>query len=272
MIHLLLLLFMFNAFAVVETVNSFIDSKVLHDASTDTLIVLDIDGTLIYAEDIFDNPECYKVLMGLIKQGYTKITTPEEREAYQKIISLIFLEPKRYLLEPEIPELLNSLNSKGVKIIALTSCLNGKYGLLDKVENWRFDNLDGLGINFSNAFSLAPFYLEGFPEKNHNPPLFDRGILYCYGYSKGDTLKAFLKAISYHPSRILFADDILANVEDVHEKLEPIPVDGYHFTGSQLPSERYNPDLIRFQYDYLIQHHKWLPDVEALKLLNKEPL
>lgn len=263
---------MFNAYATIDSIDSFVDSKIFDTFDSDTLVVLDIDDTLISSEDIFDHGECYKTFIDLVIQGRSKLATPQEKEAYQNTISLIFLEPKRNLIETQIPLYIEALKKKGVKVVALTSCLNGKFGLLNKVEDWRHDQLQNLGLNFADTFSFPSFFLQGFDQKNHNPPLFDRGILYCYGYSKGDALKAFLEAISLEPRRIFFADDILSNVEDVHNKLAPIEVTGCHFTGARLSADRINLDLIRFQYEYLIQNNKWLPDVEALKLLNKEPL
>lgn len=61
---LLFFLFLFNAYASVESLDSLVESKALQ-VSNDTLVVLDVDGTLINSEDFFIMANAIRCLWAL---------------------------------------------------------------------------------------------------------------------------------------------------------------------------------------------------------------
>ena len=50
---------------------------------------------------------------------------------------------KYELVDPRIPDIIKGLQSKGVKVIALTSCPTGAHQQIGKIEDWRVRHLFG---------------------------------------------------------------------------------------------------------------------------------
>ena len=60
-------------------------------------------------------------------------------------------EIERRLIEPMIIQKISELQERGVKVIACTFMNTGKYGILEKMEVWRYEHLASFG--FYGSFS-----------------------------------------------------------------------------------------------------------------------
>ncbi|EFB41392.1 DUF2608 domain-containing protein [Parachlamydia acanthamoebae] len=244
----------------INEINAYIEN-----IDEDTLVVFDVDEVLISTTDIFLHPECDEIFLGLIYDAFEKAKTDKEKDELENQLSLTMLLPKRVLVEGSTPGFIESLQVKGIKTMALTSCPTGRFGVIPSVEQWRIRHLKTLGIDFSaEAPCQESFSLTEICKKNRPAPLFENGILFSKGYSKGEVLIAFLKRINWKPSNVLFIDDLADNLESVKQYLDEfdIPFVGFHYLGASLPKDKIDPDLIKFQFDYLLKHGKWLSDEE----------
>lgn len=237
----------------------------------DLLIVFDVDEVLITSKDAFIHPECDSIFMKILRREFAKAKTPEEKQKLEYCLSLSLLKPERTLVEESTASFIRHIQDLGIKTIALTSCPTGKLGLVPKIEHWRIDHLQKMGIDFSASFaSLDGSHFSEVPKKEVSfpDPLFEKGILFSYGYSKGEVLEAFLARMEWKPSKILFIDDLVENHHslDKHLKTLAIPFLGFHYLGAILPPERIDVNLIEFQFDHLMEYEEWLSD-EAIHLM-----
>jgi len=243
----------------------------LENEDPDTLVIFNIDDTLITTTDIFLHPECNHIFLDIVHKKFTEIQLGRERKHFINLLSLTILEPERVLIEKSTPHFLQTLQQRGFKTLALTSCPTGQFGIIPKVEHLKINQLKDLGIDFSSSFDLPnAISFQEIRKTNHRPPLFEKGILFSKGYSKGEVLTAFLEQLDWKPSKVIFVDDLEENLQSMKKQLDAldIPFVGFHFTGAHLSKDQINPDLIEFQFEYLLKHFRWLSDENALKLMN----
>jgi len=236
----------------------------LDQAGPNTLVVFDVDEVLITTEDHFIHPYSYSTLFPIVDQYAKKI----DRKELEEIMSLCFLHPKRVLIEGTTPELIQQIQKREIKTIALTHCEHGPLGLIPSVEVWRIEDLQSHGIDFSASFKDHPrLVLTELKSTKVPSPLFQQGILFSKGYTKGQVLKAFLERIDFHPSKILFIDDSHDNLESMEKELQAlkIPHRIFHYTGASRFAKPLDKELIQFQVDHLFHNREWLSDVEAKK-------
>lgn len=106
--------------------------------------------------------------------------------------------------------------------------------------------------------------LSKLPNKLHDP-LFNSGVLYSSGHSKGEILTEFLQKLSWKPKKVIFVDDEIVYVQSVIACLdkEGISCLGIHYTAANDVSYDLNLEQARFQINYFIEHDIWLGDEEC---------
>lgn len=246
----------------------------IETSQNDVLVVFDVDEVLITTKDIFIHPECDSIFLNLVQNEFAKTKTTDEREKFENRLSLSMIHPERYLVEEIAPSFIKCLQNKKIKTIALTSCPTGKFGLIPLVEHWRIDQLKMLDIDFSVAFGrLIQIRLTELSKKNHPSPIFEKGILFSKGYSKGEVLEAFLKRINWKPSKVIFIDDLAENLCSLKEHLDAlnIPFEGFQYLGAHLSQDKINSKLIEFQFYHLIEHGEWLSDQAVETMIDNYP-
>lgn len=180
------------------------------------------------------------------------------------------LLPKRMLIEESAPNLIQNLQQKGIKVIALTSCPTGAFGVIPKVERWRIEHLRSLDICFAASFpKIEPCSLHELATNGKPAPLFERGILFSKGYKKGDVLRAFFKQCNFHPGKVIFIDDLSENLDSVKTALQPLNIEfkGYQYTGAKRFFKAVDEEVLNYQFNHLMQTKEWLSDKEVELLL-----
>lgn len=241
--------------------------------STNALIIFDVDEVLITSKDIFIHPECDDIFMQLVRNKFAEVTTEEEKQELENRLSLCMLLPERVLIEESTPNFIKELQTRGIKTLALTSCQTGQFGVIPYVEHWRINQLKKLDIDFSLSFdSTEPLRFTEIKKKDRAAPLFEKGILFSKGYSKGEVLETFLKQLNWKPSEIIFIDDLAENHHSLKQHLEAlhIPFKGFQYIKAKLPQKKINKSLIEFQFSYLIDNGKWINDDDAADLMELE--
>jgi hypothetical protein len=231
-------------------------------ADSDTLVVFDVDEVLITFDDLILRP-CGKHFTPASWKGIYQ-------EELDYLTSIIWNESKTILVDPSAPELVNKLVNRGVKVIALTACPTGDFGIIEKIEDWRLKILKRLNIDFSNTFPKNQvIYFDDGDKKERDYPLFKEGILFIGNgeKTKGDLLVQFFEEIQWYPSKVIFIDDRMYNLTSVESALNKIKIlyQGYHYKGMENLPNNFNEQIAEFQFFHLRKEHKWLSDLEAEK-------
>lgn len=240
------------------------------------LVVFDVDGVLLIEQDaIFgvkaENKALWNQYFGL-GTYFRSLSWEQQRYLYSIIRQQSICVP----VESSIPSLIINLKEKGIRSIALTSVKTGRNGIIEKTEDWRFDQLKKNGIDFSYSFLLnEPLVLKVFNENGlfifDNRILAQRGIIFAGEYSKGDVLKSFLQEMGWKPKRIIFVDDNRNWVDSINKMCQNLEIDflGFHYIGAEKMSACADCDIAKIQVDYFFEHQAWLSDQQAKKIILK---
>lgn len=257
---------MLNA-VIIETPNLVPLENEIENLDEETLVVFDVDLTLIVPQDL--------VLRGRDKfWPLAKQKTSKLQDGGERCLSLLLLQSKSQLIDPKVLDLIEALKKKNVPVMALTAIPSGKFGLIPNVEDWRIQQLASLGLHFGSTAPYAEeIHFTEFQGKG-NPPIFKQGVIASGRYPKGKVLASFLRKIDWQPKRVIFIDDLINFVKSVETEMDKLGIDhtSYLYTAAdELPSE-FNEEFAHFRLDYLIEHDIWLSDEEAQKILEERCL
>ncbi|MDR1289323.1 MAG: DUF2608 domain-containing protein [Holosporales bacterium] len=118
------------------------------------------------------------------------------------------------LVNKKMPQLVDELQQREIKTVVLTALSAKASKKLQNPIKWRIETLKSLGYHFEKSFpSLENCWL---PMPNNQPDsAYDQGVICCGRTRKDDSLKAFLGYASCHPSKIIFIDDSIRNIQHV---------------------------------------------------------
>ncbi|MCE2716192.1 MAG: DUF2608 domain-containing protein [Pseudomonadota bacterium] len=215
-------------------------------------LVIDIDDTVITPRAMMFRAQSphHKIIDDLKKQPNS-----------DPIVAIWRLGRHVMLVEPEWPEIIESLKSRGVIVIALTQMHTGTFASIPSVEKWRADELRSFGITFSPYATKTVETLIN----NAMPATLYQGILFTGSHSKVETFKAFIAKYG-KPAKILFIDDRLEHVQALHAFCESVHIEytGCHYKAAlSLP---YDPsqDFGDIQSQKLIEEHIWLDEAQIV--------
>lgn len=254
----------------IKTIDSYAQVvTMLQDIDIDTLVLFDVDETLIIPADVMLRCKTKEQ-----HQEWLKKTIEENLPfPYDSYFEYCDLSPHPYvLIEPLITTIIDSLQQRGIKVLALTLADTGSRGrFISFFPENRFASLQRLGIDFSKV-NIPDTTFNQLPEKNGTYPMLYKGIL-CTNYqSKGIVLGVFLDYMHWKPSKVIFFDDSLKRVKQVVDEMckRGIPCIGYEYKGSEYVPGELDKDVATLQIKYLLEHEQWLSDAQARELLKKE--
>ncbi len=273
LILLALLLFITKISAIiVETPNLELFENALENIDQETLVLFDVDETLIVPKDLIMRSPVRDIFREIAKET---INNPDivDIEKYGKdyFLGQVLSKVKYEIVDPKIVTIIEALHKRKIKTIAFTKMFIGTCGAIPAMEDWRFIQLKDLNIDFSSAFPLFQ-KIEIEPlDKMIRPALFKQGILCANGQDKGPVLIGFLRNIDWVPSKVLFIDDRLDYLLNVEESLSNIGIEfvGFHYTAVESFPDIVDRDVARFQLMHLAKTGEWLSDREAAELINK---
>ncbi len=247
----------------ITSIDSFNDIRSeLDSADKDTLVIFDVDDVLITYNDMVLRP-----CGARFRPASWKDIDPKE---IPYLMSIMLNEGKIILIDPSAPRLVNKLESRGVKTIALTAARTGKFGVIENAEDWRLKILKQFNLDFSKSFPKNQIIYFGDGAKKENDySLFKDGVLFLGDEksTKGALLVQFLDKVQWKPKKVIFIDDKMSHLSSVETALNEakIPFQGYQYKGvEKLPGEL-NEQIAEVQFTYLRKDHKWLSDSEAKK-------
>ncbi len=238
-----------------QTITSFQEIN-FDEFSQDDLVVFDVDETLVQPIDAYlinehDNSIALKLFQAKALAQYPALL---KDGAYYA--SIMYKEAQRPLIEPEIVHIIQKLQNRHVPVIACTFMNIGSFGVISSMEQWRFDHLQSLDIDFSKSFDIQNFAIQGTDRK----PQFYKGILCADLISKGGVLGMFLDQVHFKPQKIIFFEDDYEYLVQVQEecKKRNIQFVGYHYHGAK--KKPFNESLAWIQAKHLVENKTWLSD------------
>lgn len=200
-----------------------IEQLLKHYKSKEILTAFDIDMTLTQP----DHPAAFypnlKKHIDIYKRVMSSLTSEQK-----DLTSTLTIQLPVRLVEQNTPEVIKSIQRKGIDSIAFTAMLTGLpkgiSKINDRTEKIRFNSLNSLSINFENSFKEREIIFNDVSAHNNNYPVFFRGILCSNGEKgkdgKGAVLVAFIKKTTISPKVIILVDDKKKNLEDVEQYLK----------------------------------------------------
>lgn len=205
-----------------------------------TLILFDIDDTLIASPEIFLDYIGYSLSFKLrLVWNYPTILLPSVRE---RIYSIIRQQAPVIFIEPAILPLIAQAQQKDCPVLGLTSMETGSYGVIDNMPEWRYQTLRNMGVIFTQTYPDHIF--TDLPTYRTYHPVLYKGILCTNQRPKGEVLKSFLTQQKHLPTHIIFFDDSTQNLQSVGQACHElaIPVQLFYYTGSHKFIKQWNAD------------------------------
>lgn len=249
-----------TAFANITVISDLSPLKnTLKNIDQDTLVIFDVDHVLIMPTDESTvNRHPYR--KKLLKAIEAKLSKEEIKTLY----GLTASKAKWQLVDHEILDIFNHLQQNKIDSIALTSIYTGKYGVIDKIENWRIKHLNELGFDFTNLTPMMAKEATLIPELSNGHdgiPLLKAGVVFTAQIDKAIVLEYLLKHYNYYPKTIVFVDDQLSNLESLEKLANKLAIKfhGFHYiAASLLPLPIINKQKEKRRFEILEKEHLWL--------------
>jgi hypothetical protein len=229
-------------------------------ADSKTLAIFDVDMVLVQpSEPAFQMANMKR--HGSISKRIMKDLPAEKLMLF---LSLMTINSDPVLIDKNTPKLLQKLVDKGIPAMALTANLTGSCGAIKNMEEWRIQNLQQLGIDFTKtAPSQESLVFDNLASYRGNFSTYHKGIFFVNGtvVSKGEAFLAFLEKTGFSPDKIIFIDDRednLKSMEAAIQKLEkPIAYQGLHFLGAKsYPSKLITEEEFESKWQKLAEQTK----------------
>src|SRR5687768_551444 len=213
--------------------------EIMPHVDRDTLVVFDIDNTLIEPTQTLGSDQWFYHLMQKVK-AEEKLDDERAIDRAMEIWNAVQLDTQVRAVESDTPALIRELQRKEVATFALTA------RTLDSAEVTK-KQLRSIGVDFA----ARPIHRGDLDFALASPARFTGGILFVgEKNAKGDVLLAFLAKVGLRPKRVLFIDDKEKNVASVERSLSTaqIPHVVFRYGAADSRVARFRPDVADMQY------------------------
>ncbi|MBB63790.1 MAG: hypothetical protein CMO81_01870 [Waddliaceae bacterium] len=223
-----------------------------HLESQDTWVILDVDEVLLVAED----PILQRLQRPVFWSLFKKYTEGMPKEKQDALMSDIWLQHRYRALEEENARFIRCIQKKGYTVFAVTALPAGKSGNIPKTQDYRWNQLNRLGWDFSRAFSIKD---EWVLEDGSQTAILDRGIVYSGKMPKGKAVVLLLERLERKPKRVVAVDDWRKNLESLEEELEPLEIEflGLELQVEELQNQKIDLEHAEKQFKNLVEKGKW---------------
>jgi hypothetical protein len=204
-----------NVFSLIRECSSI--QEVIADAQPGTLVIFDIDNTLLHPCQMLGSDEWFQYY---VKKKERQLHNYEEAlNQAVDILHSVYCSTRVKPMEACTVEVVHALQNQGLNVIGLTSRSSTVAGVTIR-------QLASIGIDLSvTAPSQASFSFAGLSET-----LYFHGVVFTKGKSKKNALSAFFEQLSWCPKRILFIDDGKKHIDE----LSTYENEGFEFVGLRL--------------------------------------
>jgi hypothetical protein len=230
----------------------------------DTLVIFDVDEVLITpsSQDDLRHPYRDRLLQSIFNR-----IKPQQIELLK---SSMFLNAKQVLVESRITDIFEKLKSQEIPAIALTAMGTGKLGIIKKMHDFRFKQLDSVNLSFRHLspldgehimLELATINKKFLGLDCKGDPMLKSGVIFTSGLDKGIVLEYIFKKYNYYPKTVIFVDDLIENVESLQQICLKLNIDfyGFHYKAASLiPLPTIDEDLEKLRFAILEKEFTWL--------------
>jgi hypothetical protein len=247
---LLGLLFFASLQAKVIDIQSF--KEVSSYLTKETLLILDIDDTLLIPEQMLGCDEWFTFRL---KRRQNEMASSEALEKtlseWEAIRHLTNME----IVEPGSDKIVQGLQKQGHCVMGLTT-----QGLA--LATRTSQQLKACHFDLS---STAPSKEDCFFTLNSHGVLYRNGILFTSGMPKGKALFQLCEKIGYKPQRIVFVNDKATHIADLEAtaKEKGIECLGLRYAYSDAKKAAFSPEIAEFQFTHS-SFDRIMSDEEAL--------
>lgn len=232
---------------------------IIDHVTEDTLVILDIDDTLLITKQMLGCDEWFMHRMKEHQANGLKSSNALEK-------ALAEWEAIRHLTEMEIVEpgteaIVAGLQKSGYQVMGLTT-----QGLALATRTVQQLNLQEIDLS-----KTAPSDSDHYIMNGKHGVLYRKGILFTSGTAKGEALFKLCDAIGYIPSRIVFINDKATHLADIEKTAKQRNVEfiGLRYSFSDARKAAYRPDIAEIQFNHSSFAYI-LSDEEALIYLNQD--
>lgn len=249
--YILLFLCSFSLFS--ETIETKNFREILNHTTPDTLILLDIDDTLLIPKQMLGCDEWFMYRVRQLKEeGLSSQDALEKALAqWEAIRHLTQME----IVEPGSEEIVATLQNTGHTVMGLTT-----QGLA--LATRTVQQLDEQNIDLSIT---SPMKQDHFFTINNHGVLYRHGILFTSGRPKGEALFKLCDDLGFTPKRILFINDKATHLADIEKTANERGVEfiGLRYAYSDARKAKFSPKIADIQFQPFQQI---MSDEEALNL------
>ncbi len=228
-----------------------------------TLVLFDMDDTLTDSSISAGTASSRAYLKKAIASYEKKHGKTWQGNLYDLISYQIAKRVPVELVEQAIPQVVHALQTDGQPVFVFTARGESKWYTTDipGIDTLTTSQLCSIGLNF--AASKVPLQLAAKPM-----PYFEAGVIYCGSFTKGPFLADILKDTGYEPTKVIFVDDKLEQVESVEHAMKHmgIPFDGVWYRRIAQTKVHFDPLIALIQIRELLLHDRVISDQEALQI------
>lgn len=230
--------------------------ELVKHATLDTLILLDIDDTLIIPEQMVGCDDWFMLrIKNYLGVGFDKTEALEKTLAEWEAVRHI---TKMKIVEKGTESIVAKLQQTGYHVMGLTT--QGLALATRTVQQLKENNID-LSI-------AAPSKDDFYVTVNGHSVLYRKGILFTSGQDKGQAFFAFCDNFGLVPKRVVFINDKASHLREVEPVAEKRGVDfvGLRYGYSDIHKSRFKPEIAEIQFSHS-SFAKIMTDKEAEEYL-----
>jgi glycerophosphoryl diester phosphodiesterase len=186
-----------------------------------TLVVFDIDNTLLTPSGNIGSDHWYEYLIDAYKRDDAKLTEEQAEAKAAEAWSKTLPKVKPVAVEDIEPAFVAAIQKRGLKVMALTAREPADAAVT-------FAQLKAVGYDLSAAAPSAKDW------RSKSGGLYSKGVFLGGDGNKGEFLVEFIKAAGLRPKAVVFADDKLKHAKNVDAALTAagIPVTAFRYGGA----------------------------------------
>lgn len=226
--------------------------EILKEIDPHTAVFFDIDETLIITACTLGSTSWWDHC--LHKFSKANIDRDKISIFFQPIIDKIIKEVPVKPVEEETPKIIHGLQRQNILAFGLTARSKTALQGMDLITN---DHLQSVNINFDCFPSLKA--------SEEISDFFAYGIIFTGYMPKGPFLKKFLENVDLHPSKIVFVDDRMSQLQSVEKAVieQGLVFEGFHYKAAHEQCQNFDPLIGNIQLKALITLGIILSDEEA---------
>ncbi len=233
-------------------------SQVLSYAEPDTLLILDIDDTLLIPTQMLGCDEWFQYRWNeYVRQGLnSKQALEKALSEWEGVRHLTQME----IVEPDSEAIIRDLQEQGHQVIGLTT-----QGLALATRTY----LQLLEKQIDLSLT-APCQEDCYLQAQEHGVLYRKGILFTSGTAKGEALFRFCEKIGFQPKKIVFVNDKASHLADIEGAAEKrgVAFIGLRYSYSDSRKKAFVPEIADYQFRHS-SFDRILSDQEAFEDLSR---